>query len=717
MDKIMITLRSLAMKAEALNSGDLGETAYARFEQAMDCPLLAIVDAEQRPVGLLERNTFLLKLAGQYGRAVFAHRPVSMIMEPARLVVEASESAADFAEVALKHHLDDLMRGFIIVENGRYLGIGGVVDLLRATVEERTETLARQEKLAQSLRSSNQALERERAFVQAVVEHIPLLVAVRRQSDGQLRLLNKRGGEMLGVEPGGLVGRKATDLPNHRLARQIRGADALLDKQPAGTSRDFRYQSRNLPAPRTLRTTRIPVVLPEDEAFTLTIAEDVTEMRMANSRIEKLAHFDTLTGLPNRVQLHNRLVEMLEEAADAAEPVEVALIAIDLDRFKIVNDTFGHSAGDMVLKEMARRLRAALRANDLPARLGGDEFAVVISAPAAARLSEKIAGRLIDSMKLPFRFGDKVLHLGGSIGIAVSPRDCTTAADLMNYADMALYRAKAEGKGTWRRFSPDMREGLLQRNALETDLRQAMERNELEVHLQPQLEIATGRISGFECLMRWRHPVHGYVPPATFIPLAEDIGLIHRFGEWIINEACRIGSTLPAPLTIAVNISALQFRVDGLVNCVHRALHDHDLSPWRLELEITESVLIDDEDQVMKCIAKLRELGVKIALDDFGTGFASFSYLQRLAFDKIKIDRSFVHGLPEDQSSLAIVSAVTVMSRQLGAIVTAEGVETQTQFEALSELGCQQAQGYLIGRPAMDPSAYLLHPPCEAKVA
>jgi len=559
-------LRSLVKPLPALRSFDVGETAYNLFEEIVESPLLVVVDDHGKPIGTVERNSFLMQFSAEFGRAIFARRPITRIMEPVPLLVEACERAADFAERALNESFSDLVRGFVVVEEGRYLGVAGVVDLLRATLKERAKTA---------------------------------------------------------------------------------------------------------------------------------------------ERLEKLAHFDALTGLPNRVQLLSHLFTRLQQIDEAESHQQVALLAIDLDRFKIVNDTFGHAAGDMVLKEMACRLRNALRADDMPARLGGDEFAVVISAPSVETLSEKIADRLIAAMREPFLFGDKVVHLGGSIGIAIYPQDCANAEEFLNYADVALYNAKSDGKGTWRKFSPSMRDGLVQRNAIETDLRGALKRGEIEAHLQPKLDLATGDISGFECLMRWRHPERGMISPAVFIPLAEDIGLIHELGEWMIGEACAIGATLPAPLTVAVNISVVQFRVEGLVQVVEEALARYGLEPSRLELEITESVLIDDEARVMRYIQSLKDLGVRIALDDFGTGFASFSYLHSFDFDKIKIDRSFVSGLPDNQASRAIVSAVVVLCQQLNAIVVAEGVETETQLEALRQYGCHGAQGFLIGHADADPFRYL----------
>jgi len=702
-------MHSFAVSVEPLAPEDHGDVAFERFEQSPGCPLLAVVDAQGRPIGQLERNTFLLTLGRLYGRAIFAHRPISLLMEPANLIVEAEADAADFAEMALQHNFSDLQRGFIVVEHELYLGVGGVIDLLHATTRERTEAARRLRHLSEQLHISNRKLQRQQIMADTVIENIPSLIALRSQADGKIRLLNSTGEAMLGVAGQDLIGRSVADISQPRLTKAIYKMDDLLAALPEATPRDLPYT----PGPgqrQILRVMNIPVVMPDNgETFTLTIAEDVTEVRKATAKIEKLAHFDALTGLPNRLQLHNRLSDLMDHRSSDG-PREVGLLTIDMDRFKFVNDTFGHHAGDMVLREMARRLRHALRPGDLPVRLGGDEFAVVISAALAGPLAEKIADRLIESMKQPFMIGDKVLHLGGSIGIAIYPGDCAEAPELMKYADMALYRAKSEGNGIWRRFSPDMREGLEQRNALEMDLHRAVAEGQLEVYLQPQLDIASGLIAGVECLMRWHHPEHGLVPPSTFIPVAEESGLINKLGEWMLYEACRIGTELPDNISLAVNISGVQFRMPGLVDCVKSALAHSGLSARRLELEITESVLIQDEDAVIKTIIQLRELGIRFALDDFGTGYASFRYLQRFAFDKIKIDQSFIRGLPHDPASRAIVSAVTVLGAQLGSVITAEGVETEAQFEALRQIGCTQAQGYLIGRPAAHPQEFLLAP-------
>ncbi|MBU6268882.1 MAG: EAL domain-containing protein [Sphingomonadales bacterium] len=712
----MTSFRQLALKIPAVGPDDAGELAYERFNREPDCPLLPVIDSEQRPIGLIERNAFLMKFASQYGRAVFASRPISLLMAPSPLLVDIDENPGDFAEHALGGHSDALVRGFVITEGDCYFGVGAILDLLKSVIVERTATAARTASLAERLSASNLALERQRRLAEAVIEHIPSHLAVRSEPDGRLLLVNSSGARLLGAPPEALVGRRLGEISPPHVARQLRRAERALCTPDPAPPRDLVFHPGRGKAPRTLRTAMIPIDMPPAEQVSLFVADDVTDVRQAHSRIAELAHFDMLTGLPNRVQLHDHLDRALA-AARHCPGEKVALLAIDLDRFKQINDAFGHAMGDRALEEIARRIRASIRAEDMPARLGGDEFAVVVSGPDAAAAAELVAARLTDHLHQPCCLGDKIAVPGASIGLAIYPDDAADAVELMRHADFALYQVKANGKGSHRRFDASMRDGLALRATMESDLRGALENGELDLHLQPLLDIGSGRIQGFECLLRWQHPIHGTVPPATFIPLAEEIGLICQLGEWVVHRACAILARLPEPMFVAVNISAIQFRLPGLVACVARALAQSGVAHDRLELEITESVLISDETQVIQCVRQLRDLGVRIALDDFGTGFSSFSYLQRFAFDKIKIDRSFISGLPTNPASRAIVSALTVMGRQLGAVVTAEGVETEVQLDCLRELGCTEAQGYLIGRPAGDISDYLAAGIRAAKVA
>ena len=706
----MLSLRELAIGFDPAHPDDPGETIYNRFRQDLDCPLIAVVDDDCRPIGLIERNSFLTRLAGQYGRAVFGKRPIAPIMDSAPLLVDADTDAGDFAQYALDGHSGRLLKGFIVVEQGRYLGVGAVIDLLKAGVAERVVTEKRLRGLAENLRKSKLEAERQRRFAEAVIEHIPSLVTVRSATTGRFVLVNKAGAAILGVDRAGIVGKSVDEITPAVLGGQLAHADAVLQNLPPAMRRDLPFERAGSPDGRLLRVAQIPVAMPDGDPLVLTVAEDVTEASRALSRIEQLAHFDVLTRLPNRALFQDRLEAALRavdrsHAEDA--PIEAGLLIIDIDRFKSVNDVFGHSVGDAVLCQVADRIRSVVRADDLPARLGGDEFAVLLLGRDVRAISAAIADRLTEVLSQPFDLASQTVHLGGSAGIAIYPQDARRAEDLIQHADMALYRAKAEGKGVWRRFNPGMQAILRQRGELESALRLALENGELAAHFQPIRNLLLDRVTGFEALIRWHHPKMGTIAPAQFIPLAEEIGLIGPLGEWMIHEACMMASRLPDGMTMAVNISAVQFRLKGFVPRVVQALAAAGLAPERLEFEVTESVLIQDEAQVLKSIRSLRDLGVRIALDDFGTGYASLAYLQRFPFDKIKIDKSFTQGLPGDQACCAIITAVTALASQLGMVTTAEGVETAEQLQAVTALGCSEVQGFLIGHPVPDPVALL----------
>ena len=705
----MYSLRRLAVEFEPARPGDSGESIYHRFKSNPDCPLIAVIDDNACPIGLVERNSFLVRLAGPYGRSVYGERPISLIMESAPLLVEADTDSGVFARYALEGFSGQLIKGFIVVDNGRYLGVGAILDLLKATVAERAVNEQQLRVLAENLRRSNIDAERQRRFAEAVIEHIPSLVTVRSETDGVFVLANKAGEAILGLDRSEIVGKTVADITPRTLGKQLHNADKVLSRLPPATIREIPFDLHDS-GRRLLRIAQIPVAMPDDDSLILTVADDVTEASQAISRIEQLAHNDILTGLPNRAAFQEKLDETLrivDRSSEIGVPIEAALLIIDIDRFKSVNDVFGHSLGDAVLREVAERLRDVIQPEGMPTRLGGDEFAAIITGRGVEAMAEALAQRLTELLAQPFHCSGRSVQLGGSVGIALYPRDASHAEDLIQHADLALYRAKAEGKGTWRRFSAGMQASLVQKNQLEYDLRNALGKGELGVHFQPIRDIDGSQIAGFEALMRWHHPQLGAVSPATFIPIAEETGIIGPMGEWIFRQACTMACRLPDAMTMAVNISAVQFGLPGFVGSVIHALATSGLAPHRLEIEVTESVFIHDEAQVLKIINLLRDLGVRIALDDFGTGFASLSYLHRLPFDKIKIDMSFVQGLPGNTASTAIIGAVSRLARELGMITTAEGVETPEQLAAVTELGCTQAQGFLIGQPCADPHSFL----------
>ncbi len=422
---------------------------------------------------------------------------------------------------------------------------------------------------------------------------------------------------------------------------------------------------------------------------------DVTARKRAEAHIIHMARHDALTDLPNRTLFHDRLVQA---TAPGSSSEASAILCLDLDRFKAVNDTLGHAVGDQLLKEVAARLKAALPDAAVLARLGGDEFAVLLP-QAGPETASRVAKCLVDEVCRGYEIAGHRVNVGLSVGIALAPADGHDPDQLLRAADMALYRAKEEGRGTYRFFEHDMDARMQARRQLELDLRHALASRQFQLYYQPLVTMDTGQIAGFEALVRWVHPVRGLVGPAEFIPLAEEIGLIVPLGEWILREACREAAAWPSHVRVAVNLSPVQFRSSALVLSVVAALGAAGLNPDRLELEITEGVLLQDTKATIGILHELKALGIHIAMDDFGTGYSSLSYLRAFPFDKIKIDRSFIADLESRSDAIAIIKAITGLGASLGMTTTAEGIETLEQLECLRGEGCHEVQGYLFSRP------------------
>jgi diguanylate cyclase (GGDEF)-like protein len=424
--------------------------------------------------------------------------------------------------------------------------------------------------------------------------------------------------------------------------------------------------------------------------------EDITEQRQSEVKIEYMAHHDALTDLANRVLLNDRLEYVLSRIQHGEM---VAVHHLDLDQFKAVNDTFGHPCGDKLLKIVAERLRGLVGEADTIARMGGDEFVIVQAMIADPADATSLAQGVIDALSEPYDIDGQQAVIGVSIGISVGPGDGSNPDKLLRNADLALYRAKSDGRGTFRFFEPVMDLQMQTRRILEQDLRKALPSGEFELHYQPVVNLASKEISGFEALIRWNHPSKGMISPADFIPLAEEIGFIVPMGEWVIRQACATAAQWPDNLHVAVNISAIQFRSPGLMQVIVSALAASGLAPTRLEIEITESVLLHNKEATLAVLHQLRALGIRIAMDDFGTGYSSLTYLQSFPFDKIKIDRSFVKNITENSSSLNIVRAVAALANGMGMTATAEGVETAEQLHSIASEGCTEMQGFLFSRP------------------
>ncbi|MEA1834281.1 EAL domain-containing protein [Methylobacterium durans] len=430
---------------------------------------------------------------------------------------------------------------------------------------------------------------------------------------------------------------------------------------------------------------------------TVVAVRDQRERLRAEAEMHRLAHHDTLTGLANRHQFNTALAARF--ASRRGEDAHFALLLLDLDRFKLVNDTLGHAMGDELLRRVAHRLLRALRDNDLVARLGGDEFAILKGGGTDLPAIQTVAERVNDVLARPFLIDGHILNVGTSIGIALAPSDGETPDLLMGNADLALYGAKEEGRGRYRMFEASMNARIQARRSLELDLRRAIARQEFALYYQPQVDARTGTYDGAEALIRWHHPERGLVSPIDFIPLAEETGLIGSLGEWVLRTACTEALAWPEHLTVAVNLSPVQFRDARLAVTIRNILAETNFPAARLELEITEGSLLQDEQRTLGILRELRALGIRISMDDFGTGYSSLSYLRRFPFDKIKIDQSFVRRTPDDRDSAAIVRAITMLGASLGMKTTAEGVETDAQSSFIAAEGCDQLQGYLISRP------------------
>jgi diguanylate cyclase (GGDEF)-like protein/PAS domain S-box-containing protein len=442
------------------------------------------------------------------------------------------------------------------------------------------------------------------------------------------------------------------------------------------------------------------------------LVQDISERRRQDARIEHLAYHDSLTGLPNRALLMDRLALSLAHAQ--RQESQLAVLFLDLDRFKTINDSLGHLLGDQLLSRVAQRLRGALREDDTVARLGGDEFVILLSDVQDLAEPAHVADKLMAALAPPFQLGEHELHVTGSLGVSLFPRDGDDAETLLKYADTALYKAKDAGRNAYRFFSPDMDARAHHRLKLENELRGAVARGELVLHYQPKLALLGGEVVGVEALVRWQHPVEGLIPPDQFIPLAEETGLIIDIGAWVLLEACRqLGEWRAAGLSglrVAVNLSARQLQRPGLDTQVLAALAAAGLPPDSLELEITESSVMDEPDQALALLRRLSAIGVVISIDDFGTGYTNFAYLRQLPLQRLKVDRSFIQhlsALDDRGDAAAIVEAIIAMAHKLRLRVLAEGVETTDQHERLQDLGCDEVQGFLHGRP-------MAVAPCEA---
>jgi diguanylate cyclase (GGDEF)-like protein/PAS domain S-box-containing protein len=571
-----------------------------------------------------------------------------------------------------------------------------------ATIEEITER-----------RNLEQERDRNYTFLREIIDHIPSQITVKDALTRQYLLVNRIAEEVFGQTGETIVGRTAADIlpaPDAEIVKH--DDDALLQWPDRVLLKEQSWERSGGQGPRHTISKRIGIRDKTGEPrFIINVIEDVTEQRKTHEKIAHMAHYDALTELPNRTLFREQIERELAKIAGGSQ---FALLYIDVDEFKGINDSLGHHVGDELLKAIAGRLRGCLKQGDLIARLGGDEFAVIQTGIRSAADVLTFVTRIYEEIRRPYHCLGHQLSTDASIGIALAPQDGNDLDQLVKNADLAMYGAKSSGRRTHRFFEPAMDASAKARLMMEQDLRQALASGGFEIHYQPLVDLHSGKVSGCEALLRWRHPERGMISPAEFIPVAEDTGLINELGDWVLRTACNEAATWPSHVRIAVNVSPVQLKCDTLALKIAGALAASGLAPSRLELEITEAVLIRDDEAALSILHQLRSIGVRIALDDFGTGYSSLSYLKRFPFDKIKIDRCFVADIAEASGSPVIVQAVVNIASASNMTTVAEGVETEAQREMLRTLGCTQMQGYLFSAPKPAAEARKLFGPDEA---
>ena len=673
-----------------------------KFDAALDNMLqgLAMFDAQQQLIVCNRRYAEMYGLTpeqvkpGTTVRQIFEYRLANGFYH-----VKDSESfvgswTSSFGNVSSR--IQELADGRIISVARHQMANGGRL-VTHEDITERQKLNAQLERQHQRLQQQqDEKLRAQNIQLDAALNNMAQGLAM---FDAELRLViaNKRYAEIYGLESAQInPGIHLREIVEHRVAKGDYGAktvdDVLTPMLSRAAGRHASHHVAELSDGRFIAVSVQPMV----NGGRVTTHQDITEQRRSEAKIAHMALHDTLTALPNRALLNERLGELL---ARGRRGEVVAIHILDLDHFKHVNDTLGHPIGDKLLQIVGDRLRALVRDTDTIARMGGDEFAIVQVALSQVADATSLSQRVIAAVGEPYQIDGHQVVIGTSIGITVAPTDGLIPDELIKNGDLALYRAKADGRGTFRFFEPDMDLQMQARRALEQDLRKALTAGEFELHYQPAINLSNDEISGFEALIRWHHPQKGMVSPAAFIPLAEETGLIVPIGDWVIRQACATAAQWPADLKIAVNLSPAQLRSPGLLQVIVSALAASGLAADRLELEITETVLLQDSETTLAVLHRLRELGVRIAMDDFGTGYSSLSHLQRFPFDNIKIDRSFIKDIVDNVSSLNIVRAVAALASGLGVAATAEGVETQGQLDLIRSEGCTEMQGFLLSKP------------------
>ncbi|MGV1838071.1 sensor domain-containing protein [Rhizobium rhizogenes] len=600
-------------------------------------------------------------------------------------MLDAIRRRTDVEKAERWTHLKADGETFEVLTYGREIRFDGKAAIL-AIVQDRTEVNAARRQFTDT-----------RSLLDSIVDNLPVGVFVKDMAeDGRYILFNEACAAAIGRPAKDVVGKNDPAVFHEEQIAAFRQQDERAFE--TASTVNFEETIRGMDGvTRILRTAKRALPAPKGEAprYLLGISQDVTEERGVEAKLAHLAMHDSLTGLPNRAFFSENIVR---QVAAATLETPIALLYIDIDHFKHINDSKGHAAGDTLLRQVAQRLLRLAEKSDLVARLGGDEFALVLRMTDAGR-AQRFADLLLLSLAAPFDLDGVREHVTCSIGIAMAPDHADDADVLMRDADLALYAAKGSGRSTYRFYQTEMRLEAERRHQLTVELREALQNGEFELYYQPIIRLDNDGLSGFEALIRWRHPERGLIAPMEFIPVAEETGMIVPIGEWVLREACRTAARWPSHLKIAVNLSVYQFRHTGLLATVVSVLDETGLRPERLEIEITESVLLSEVEQSLHLLRALKELGIRIAIDDFGTGYSSLSYLRSFAFDKIKLDRSFVAGIETDPGNLAIVRAVVGIASGFNAMTLAEGIETEEQLGKLRAEGYSEVQGFLLGRP------------------
>jgi diguanylate cyclase (GGDEF)-like protein len=688
-------LSSMAAKIATSARSFAQSTALALVDQQFEpshSSLVTLLDAVRSNVdSIAERARRDLRRSSELAWLV---TPLALVAALAALLFGFWSVQRNFVDpvLSLTRHLARIREtGIPEIEGGDKLAqrtdeVGTLARAFQETMEELAE--ARRKLIAQSEAEINKHYQRLDAAINNMPQGLSMFDA-----DQQLIVCNGRYAQMydLGSELTA-PGTELKKILRHRAATKLVEAGTFLqDTSEAKAGGRPWYYVQEMRDGRAIAISYQPMA---SGGFIAT-HDDITERRRVEARMAHMAHHDALTDLFNRTRFREEIETILSRKEDGKG---VAVLCLDLDRFKTVNDTLGHPAGDDLLRQVAARLRSCTGSSDIVARLGGDEFAVIQSGtqPVDANI---LATAIIDKLSEPYEIEGHQVVAGASVGIAIAPNDGTQPDDLLKKADLALYRAKKDGRRTYRFFEAEMDAAMQDRQSLELGLREALAKNQFEIEYQPVINLRSHQVSAFEALLRWRHPERGLISPLEFIPLAEEIGLIIPIGRWILKQACLSAKNWPDHVNVAVNLSPIQFRGGTLVLDVISALAEAKLPAQRLELEITESVLLENSENTTATLRQLRELGARIAMDDFGTGYSSLGYLRSFPFDKIKIDRSFIRDLSDGPESLAIVRAITSLGSSLGISITAEGVETDEQLRRMEYEGCTEVQGFLFSKP------------------